>query len=349
MSVPRCSECGAITAPHMDNAYPGPCPVAEKAFDLNVAPGTQHHKLVTTNEPPALLDLVHVESIIAKIDAHLTGLDDQISQMRDHLKQLEEECVSLLRYREQNVAICSPLRRMPPEVLAEIFSWTLPSVSEARRQTRLDIAHSPWVLTHVNSRWRAVALSTPSLWSLIVIDWNERSVFPLSLVKLQIERAWTLKIHFYGNSRILTRPQTDTFVLLSEFSSRWEDLLLQLTSDLIPLLPTLRDRLQSLRRLWMQWDDSRSQAGVDSIDCFQAAPSLVDADVWNRFRFVPTLLPSHQLTRYHLDGPWTIHQNILKVAQRLVEARIDITFNNEPWPESPHIIDLICLRRLYVS
>ncbi|KAJ7483482.1 hypothetical protein FB451DRAFT_991164, partial [Mycena latifolia] len=64
----------------------------------------------------------------------------------------------------------SPLRRMPPELLGEIFSWTLPSVQEALGRRRFQDKHSPWVFTQVCHRWRAVALSTPSLWSQIVIN-----------------------------------------------------------------------------------------------------------------------------------------------------------------------------------
>ncbi|KAJ7693170.1 hypothetical protein B0H17DRAFT_1179078 [Mycena rosella] len=45
---------------------------------------------------------------------------------------------SLSTFRVQNTAILSPLRRMPPEVLAEIFS-------RPGRLRKLDMAHSPWV------------------------------------------------------------------------------------------------------------------------------------------------------------------------------------------------------------
>ncbi|KAJ6552772.1 hypothetical protein B0H19DRAFT_1377593 [Mycena capillaripes] len=56
----------------------------------------------------------------------------------------------------------------------------------------------------------------------------------------------------------------------------------------------------------------------------------------------------HQLTRYDLNGPWEAHRDFLKLTQNLVEARIVVS-GNEPWPEFGEIIDLMCLRRLYVS
>ncbi|KAJ7113985.1 hypothetical protein C8R44DRAFT_560379, partial [Mycena epipterygia] len=77
---------------------------------------------------------------------------------------LEEEHASLASYYTQNKGILSPLRRMPPEVLAEIFSWTLPWVHDAMGRWRFDAKSCPWVLTHICGRWRQVAISTPSLW-----------------------------------------------------------------------------------------------------------------------------------------------------------------------------------------
>ncbi|KAJ7123583.1 hypothetical protein C8R44DRAFT_670182, partial [Mycena epipterygia] len=81
------------------------------------------------------------------------------------MDSLEAERASLSSHLAQNNAILSPLRRTPPEVLGEIFSWTSPSVN-VFKQGDFGIADSPWVLTHISGHWRAVAHSTPSLWSL---------------------------------------------------------------------------------------------------------------------------------------------------------------------------------------
>ncbi|KAJ7608988.1 hypothetical protein FB45DRAFT_670999, partial [Roridomyces roridus] len=56
----------------------------------------------------------------------------------------------------------SPLRRMPPELLRHIFGFALPILaSEVDGRVT---SHSPWTSTHVCSRWRDIAISTPSLW-----------------------------------------------------------------------------------------------------------------------------------------------------------------------------------------
>ncbi|KAJ7113894.1 hypothetical protein C8R44DRAFT_740778 [Mycena epipterygia] len=88
-------------------------------------------------------------------------------------------------------AILSPVRGMPAELLGEIFLWTLPpaDIDDTRRRWSFNAKESPWVLTHISGRWRAVALSTPSLWSLIITNLARMSANPLAMVKTQIQRA----------------------------------------------------------------------------------------------------------------------------------------------------------------
>ncbi|KAJ7138211.1 hypothetical protein C8R44DRAFT_767038 [Mycena epipterygia] len=139
------------------------------------------------------------------------------------------------------------------------------------------------------------------------------------------------------------------FLCLAEHSLRWQELSIGLTSNLVPLLGGLRDRVPLLRRLWIEWDTPGSQAGVQSIDCFERAPYLVDASILNQYRYVPTLFPAYRLTHYDIDAPWKMHEGILTLTPNLVQARIDISFSDESWPDSGEIIDLLRLQRLFVS
>ncbi|KAJ7124362.1 hypothetical protein C8R44DRAFT_852255 [Mycena epipterygia] len=331
MSASRCSECGAITA--------------SEELDLNAAPGSRRHTLLTSNEAPLDSDSTIVQSVISKARERLAMVEHELSRLRERMRALEEERASL----SGHFAILSPLRRMPPEVLGEIFLWTLPSVGDLRLGA-FSVADSPWVLTHVSSRWRAVALSTSSLWALLVVDFPRQPRHSLPMVEAQIERAQSLKIHFYGCDESDSQPQIEIFQCLIQHSSRWRELAVGLTSDLIPVLADLRGRLPSLRRLWMEWQSVESQEEVEGIHCFESAPSLVDAGIFNEHRYVRTSLPSHPLTQYNIDGPWEMHQGILTAAPNLVQARIHVSFDDEEgWPEPDAIVDLLCLRRLLVS
>ncbi|KAJ7609125.1 hypothetical protein FB45DRAFT_712214, partial [Roridomyces roridus] len=63
--------------------------------------------------------------------------------------------------------ILSTLRRMPSEILAEIFLWTLPPFAQ-----NANVNQSPWVLEQISGCWRAISLSTPSLWSAVCVDYG---------------------------------------------------------------------------------------------------------------------------------------------------------------------------------
>ncbi|KAJ7846270.1 hypothetical protein B0H13DRAFT_2093563 [Mycena leptocephala] len=339
MHASPCPECGALDLSTRDT---------DLTEDDRAAPGTRHHILLNNNEPPVDSDLTLVQSVVSETDTRLACLDDKIAKLRDRLNCLEQERVSLLSYWTRNQAILSPLRRLPPEVLGEIFSWTLPSTEESR--DRFSIGDSPWVLTHTSAYWRAVSISTSSLWSRFIFTYSGNcdasTAYPLPSIEAQLQRSQKLQIHFHANSIASGYPWI--FELLSQHSSRWEELSLGLTSEIVPLLTTLRGRLQSLKKLWIEWEGPESQT-VDSIDFFQTASTLVDASVYNKYRFVHFAFPAHQLTRYQLDGPWDMHRGILKLAPNLVEVRIEISFDVQPWPDSTETLDLLRLRRLYLS
>ncbi|KAJ6457448.1 hypothetical protein C8R47DRAFT_172233 [Mycena vitilis] len=90
--------------------------------------------------------MLSIQNVISQTDARLAYLDDGFRN--------SEKRASLSRYRTGNSAILFSLRRMPTEVLGEIFSWTLPSLDDEWSRGKLDGTESPWTLTRVSSLWR---------------------------------------------------------------------------------------------------------------------------------------------------------------------------------------------------
>ncbi|KAJ7648182.1 hypothetical protein DFH06DRAFT_1476269 [Mycena polygramma] len=345
-----CSECGS-------DLKTASVPAEELegwGFEMPNA-GTPHHELLKNNAAPGDAEIELIHSAISKSTAHLSivesgiheitaarnrlkrQLDEEISRLDDRLCRLRKDCSALQGYRTQNRATLSPLRRVPPEVWSEIFSWTLLSPKQALLRRRLHVGESPWVLTHVCRLWRTLAISDPCLWRTLAISYDSEShpssSYPMPMIETHLARASKLDLHFFGSESVSSAPQIEVFRLLVQHAAKWE---------------TLRGRLPSLRTLWIQWELQDSQA-ADSIDCFEAAPLLVDAGACNEYRFVPISWPAQQLTRYDLDAPWTMHREILTLATNLTEARINVKFDVEPWPESREIIEIPLLRRLYVS
>ncbi|KAF7375359.1 hypothetical protein MSAN_00423400 [Mycena sanguinolenta] len=151
-----------------------------------------------------------------------------------------------------------------------------------------------------------------------------------------MERAQSLEIHFLGCEDVDSADQIATFKLLSKHSSRWE-LLTALAHCAGPGCSGETDESQ--------------RPGFDSVEFFHMAISLVDIGVFCEFRFLPTRLPAlHQLTRYDFDAPWNKHRDLLKSLPNLQEVRIRRHFDDsDNWPEAGEPINMLHLRRLYVT
>ncbi|KAJ7607971.1 hypothetical protein FB45DRAFT_763795, partial [Roridomyces roridus] len=119
------------------------------------------YTLLHSNEPPKAAEIPFLRTITSEMGARLVSIDDEI-------KQLQTRRRTLALSHEQHKSVLSPLRSLAPEILGEIFAWTLPTVSEAFCRSQFQFGESPWNLTHVCSHWRAIAISAPSLWSLLV-------------------------------------------------------------------------------------------------------------------------------------------------------------------------------------
>ncbi|KAJ7623552.1 hypothetical protein FB45DRAFT_837856 [Roridomyces roridus] len=193
MTAFRCPECGATTA--KDESDP---------ITVTASPWTlvRCHELAKTNEPPNTTELDFMRPFLSKIAARLTRFDSEMTQLKEQLRRLETERAKLAEYHTQHAGIVSPLRRVPPEILAEIFSWTLPTIDQAKGDVS-DLRRCPWVLTRISSLWRRTAISIPSLWSSIIwVDCATSPPPPLSMIQAQVDRARTTLAYLLFGMRV---------------------------------------------------------------------------------------------------------------------------------------------------
>ncbi|KAJ7608977.1 hypothetical protein FB45DRAFT_1127679 [Roridomyces roridus] len=250
MSSSRCSNCGQV--PEQTTLD------SEQSCELKsaVAPGTRFHSLYNSNEAPEPSETPLVLSISSKIEIQLAALDTEISRLRERLSHLEADRAFLAPFRGAKERVLAPIRRLPSEILEEIFMWSLPILKDAMYYQDRTIKLSPWVLTHVCSSWRAVAISASALWSLLILHYDERRYAPHA-IEVQVQRARKLKIHFYASLERDTDSQIQMLRYLIEHSARWEEACLGVTADLAPLLLSLRDRIPALRKIWLDVDRRR--------------------------------------------------------------------------------------------
>ncbi|KAJ7158553.1 hypothetical protein C8R46DRAFT_1354515 [Mycena filopes] len=137
--------------------------------------------------------VVESESESASSDA-LDKFDADIEGARSVLKGLLTEREDTHETLEAHRALLSPIRRIPPEVLGEIFFHCLPRDTFVQPSA----TRAPLLLTQISSNWRSVALATPALWTSLAINLSIRSCLPnLALIQAWLARSGSRPLSFH--------------------------------------------------------------------------------------------------------------------------------------------------------
>ena len=133
-------------------------------------PPSPFEHILHTNHALCRSELKHAREIVLEVEDDLARLEDQIAQ-------LQQKRDALMKYAKDHRALLTPIRRVPPEILSDIFLACLPPVRLIQQpqpeSSVFDVKSPPWVFGHVCGQWRAVALSSPRLWSSVSVDANK--------------------------------------------------------------------------------------------------------------------------------------------------------------------------------
>ncbi|KAK7054702.1 hypothetical protein VNI00_003165 [Paramarasmius palmivorus] len=115
-----------------------------------------YQNLLQTNYAPSLDEISEIKELIQKPEEDLRTLNEKIAQL-----QVERD--KLQSFVNEHQALLSPARRLPRDVLAEIFLQCLPRDHLPVRS----VAEAPLLLTNICRSWREIAITTPRLWRAI--------------------------------------------------------------------------------------------------------------------------------------------------------------------------------------
>lgn len=97
-----------------------------------------------------------IRELVCRIDAEEAALAQLVRERRNAISELQEQQTALETQATRAQAYLSPIRRLPLELLREIFTWSF----ELRPS-------SAWVLAAVSTSWRKLALRMPLIWSKV--------------------------------------------------------------------------------------------------------------------------------------------------------------------------------------
>ncbi|KAJ6482301.1 hypothetical protein C8R47DRAFT_1049395 [Mycena vitilis] len=339
-----CWNCGAVFA---DRNKLLRTPTTGLSFS-----GIQH--LLESNSPPSDNEIPLVTGIMADTQRRMNALTARIIILKSSMDRLISERDALAERSRQCAAVLSPIRRLPSELVCELFSWTLPCTRHVAGST---MQQASWRLGHISGTWREIALAFPSLWTSIPVfhskDHRHETVTPLIMVQTQLIRSANARLDVNMEWSDAETGEAAPFMdALLQHSNRWGFFRLMCCDEGSALLHNLRPAKGHLSQLHtLEVLNYGIFAPPFAIDTFSIAPRLRDVLLTNpAFDYVsPTVVvPWKQVTRYR--GVTAVEQlrDILRAASNLVEAAFGFASRNgETFNDTdmmfPH------LRRLYVD
>ena len=292
--------------------------------------------VLDTNYIPTDAEARQIQNLLSQPISSISRLDSEISRMQAIIKDMSLTRDKLRNYVVSHRALLSPVRRLPPEVVAEIFVHCLPTNHNAL----MSIGEAPLLLGRICRTWRDISISMPQLWcSLHVViplcvirdpliedpsiedtscqsmkNWFARSGnLPLSISVMDC--SWPRSSNNFDPPKPKKHPLIETLVQLSH---RWKSLglnvsslslkpMLALTADDVPLLESIKtEERRAKESLWSQCTFLRTARRLNNVSIRNV----------RRVSSLPFALPWAQLTRLSLKN-WSSNSESCSVSELL--------------------------------
>ncbi|KAJ7234177.1 hypothetical protein B0H12DRAFT_163021 [Mycena haematopus] len=184
-------------------------------------------KILHTNTVPSDADCQRIRELLVEPLKNAAELTAQIECLQSQINQLTEKRDRLNTFIDPHLALISPARRLPAEIVAEIFVACLPS----DRNAIISGIEAPLLLCHVCRQWRNIALTTPRLWaSLHIVAPGEKKCLQIrEAVDIWLSRSGVLplSISLVHSAKVGFDFRVVLEVLLS-YASRWNRIRIRL-------------------------------------------------------------------------------------------------------------------------
>jgi hypothetical protein len=324
------------------------------------------YPLLTNTQVPSfpVPDLIHkprvpssfeanlIQRTLSGVRSNILRLDDMMQQLQDIMQKISIFREGLSTYVKEYEAVLSPIERLPPELLSEIFlhlhppSWDKDSYGYYF--VPRDIVMLP---AQICRRWRRVALSTPNLYTTITIGGRHGSLdSELALTKTWLSRSGTLPLSLAYQPP--AHPKTEYQPVIDEVlahSNRWRNLSITFTISSFSNLAAVRGRLHCLEKL----EVSLRGVQMQPVDAFETAPQLrslsIDSDISLHFLTIPWVqLANLDITYPGFGYPSRDCLDVLSRCPNLVTCSLVLQQGSAPVTQC-HPIELLHLRSLYLE
>ncbi|KAJ7867717.1 hypothetical protein B0H14DRAFT_2439675 [Mycena olivaceomarginata] len=178
-----------------------------------------------TNTVPSDTECNSIRSLLAGPLKDLADVEEKMRHLQSLMDEAAQKREKLRQFIDAHLALLSPVRRLPDDIVRTVFTSTLPT----SRNPTIGSDEAPLLLCRVCKSWRTVALTTPRLWASMHIVVPPLSKFePLvALVNTWLARSGSVPLDI---SMVYSRacdPDIDVSPLLSTLateSRRWRQI-----------------------------------------------------------------------------------------------------------------------------
>lgn len=196
------------------------------------------YRKLRTNDPPTSEEAAAVRMTMSGSLDKLQIVEQETARLQSRLAVLCREKKDLHAFVEGHKGLLSPVRRLVPEILQEIFYHCLPTAHNSVLSTK----QSPLLLGQVCSQWRQIAYSTPKLWSSlhIVIPLYSRANARLEAISAWLSRSGVLPLSISmstsgywgcgcGRRTVTINGRVQPYIdLIASHAHRWKSIYLRL-------------------------------------------------------------------------------------------------------------------------
>ena len=266
-----------------------------------ISPFFSHSRFVPMGEGETFL-----QKSIQQIKATVESVENEIIRLRRSLTELEDYRSQLYDDITRHQAILSPVHKLPPEILAEIFLHAANGSSVVWPQGNGSDVEMPLLLGRICSYWRTVTHALPLLWSKIRLvippglenrsagNFKAACTAVHDLVQMCLSRSGSKLLSFSitaDGPPELIEPILQAFV---KHSSRWRDVSIDLAqlSRYHRILILAKNNVPELYRLHLG-TSVKDTLAPDILDAFEISPGLRELSI------------SHLTRPFHiLSVPW---------------------------------------------
>jgi len=333
-------------------------------------------------------EVVQIKTFLIQPRKQLEDMKAEMDRLQAELSSVKSKYDSLYHQFNSCASLITLPRRVPDDVLEEIFYQSLPT----DRNAPLDNNATPLIFTRICRQWRQVAFASSRLWSTIHIHVSprflDRWIYPSTDIFSQerlpdvlqataalewLKRSGDLPLHISVVTTDLHRslnPFVDIYLsFIIQFSSRWKSLVLEGRATSFSRIFTLEAaNLQSLEFLMLDfdfettenWNNLHPQVTAMWSNCgLLACPSLRKLSIPRVMMIHPTDLSVNWAQLTHLElgkipGGWgdlTTSMSTTSEILHVSTSLVSCRIKIAGWPNSAYIhsMKLPLLRHLSID